>query len=596
MEELFDPVGTYRDQLKGECERVAAETFRKLVDQSGVDAAANHHVVSRVRRLERLLESLRRHSGWLKFWIALVIIACLAGGGYCYYGLPRHYHGENLLLYQISGIALAVILAIGAVVPLWKNHRETGRKISQAEETVSELKQQGWQQLEALNRLFTWQTVTDIIHEVLPLLNFDPYFSNGRLNQLRRQYGWSDDFNNDRSIESCQSGSINGNPFVLANALTTTMGTATYTGHLTIHWTERESYVDSKGNLRSRTVHRTQVLTATVVKPAPYYYYKRFLIFGSEAAPELSFSRRPTDLSELGNGWFARRRMKAAIRKLKAESLENGSFMMMSNEQFDAMFNALDRNNETQFRLLFTPVAQRQMMALLRDRKVGYGDDFCYTKSRKISLLMPEHLQALKVDADPDYFRSWNLDGMEKFFNAYVNDYFRALYFALAPILSIPLFQQYQSDAEIYKDVYDWRGSFWEYESMANSYDVSEFKHPQCITNSILKITGAHPQEDGSTELAVTAYGYRGVERVDYVSTCGGDGRCHNVPVHWIEYIPVEATSPLIVRESIEEQPSGDGGGQGNAAAEAWREFFTRWGGSQEAGRRIRRFIYAFRK
>jgi hypothetical protein len=45
------------------------------------------------------------------------------------------------------------------------------------------------------------------------------------------------------------------------------------------------------------------------------------------------------------------------------------------------------------------------------------------------------------------------------------------------------------------------------------------------------------------------------VERVDYISTFGGDGRFHNVPVYWLEYIPVQKQTIIEMRES-EEQPS----------------------------------------
>ena len=50
--------------------------------------------------------------------------------------------------------------------------------------------------------------------------------------------------------------------------------------------------------------------------------------------------------------------------------------------------------------------------------------------------------------------------------------------------------------------------------------------------------------------MSVTAYGFRGEDRTDYVSVLGGDGDYHDVPVHWVEYLPVERTSRMSVAES----------------------------------------------
>ena len=49
--------------------------------------------------------------------------------------------------------------------------------------------------------------------------------------------------------------------------------------------------------------------------------------------------------------------------------------------------------------------------------------------------------------------------------------------------------------------------------------------------------------------LLVPAHGFRGVNRVDYVSVHGGDGHRHDVPVEWIEYVPIQRTSEMYVSE-----------------------------------------------
>ncbi|HPT89782.1 MAG TPA: hypothetical protein PLY84_05325, partial [Bacilli bacterium] len=54
----------------------------------------------------------------------------------------------------------------------------------------------------------------------------------------------------------------------------------------------------------------------------------------------------------------------------------------------------------------------------------------------------------------------------------------------------------------------------------------------------------------------ITAYGYRTVARVDYVTKLGGDGKFHSIPVKWIEYIPVEKTSTIEIKHIKEEEMS----------------------------------------
>ena len=90
--------------------------------------------------------------------------------------------------------------------------------------------------------------------------------------------------------------------------------------------------------------------------------------------------------------------------------------------------------------------------------------------------------------------------------------------------------------------------AFWEHEAIANYYGDDHFKHPSCITQNILK-TRVVQRKDGECTVAVTAHGYEGVTRVDHESVLGGDGAWHDVPVEWIEYLPVEQTSNMYLSE-----------------------------------------------
>jgi len=222
----------------------------------------------------------------------------------------------------------------------------------------------------------------------------------------------------------------------------------------------------------------------------------------------------------------------------------------MSNHEFDAIFDATDRNHEVQFRLLFTPLAQQEMLKLLKDSQVGYGDDFAFNKTHMINVVEPAHMRHTDIGGEPEKFHAYELAQARSFFNGYHNDFFRSFYFGIAPLLAIPLYQQHRPHSDIYKDTYASKSCFWEHEAIANYHGEAEFKHPDCVTRSILKTASKH-ETDGSQTVRVTASGYSSVERVDYVSVRGGDGRSHQVPVHWSEYLDVQRASNMVVREKV---------------------------------------------
>jgi len=179
-----------------------------------------------------------------------------------------------------------------------------------------------------------------------------------------------------------------------------------------------------------------------------------------------------------------------AIKKLEKKSREIGEgsvFSVMSNREFDALFDATDRNHEVQFRLLFTPLAQQEMLKLLKDGQIGYGDDFTFIKKNMINILEPAHMRHTDIGGEPEKFHAYDLAQARLLFNSYHNEFFRSFYFGMAPLLSIPLYQQHRSHSDIYKDSYARQSCFWEHEAIANYHGESVFKHPNCVTRSILK-------------------------------------------------------------------------------------------------------------
>jgi len=442
-----------------------------------------------------------------------------------------------------------VLVSIFAPVIYWLNKviKDSHARLKDLEQACDVKRAEAWSQMAPLNRLFDWDIAAKLIKKTVACIEFDPYFSNGRMEDLQNKFGWSGELGNDHSIVVSHSGVLNGNPFILARTLSHWMGSKTYHGSLQISWTEQVR--GSNGKWHTEMRHET--LTASIERPFPEYENRTFIIYGNEAAPDLLFSRKPSPLSKLKDGFFDKMRKSHAIKKLEKKSREIGEgsvFSVMSNREFDALFDATDRNHEVQFRLLFTPLAQQEMLKLLKDGQIGYGDDFTFIKKNMINILEPAHMRHTDIGGEPEKFHAYDLAQARLLFNSYHNEFFRSFYFGMAPLLSIPLYQQHRSHSDIYKDSYARQSCFWEHEAIANYHGESVFKHPNCVTRSILK-TASKVESDGSQRVRVTASGYSSVERVEYVAVHGGDGRRHQVPVHWHEYQVVQNASDILLKE-----------------------------------------------
>lgn len=553
--EIHEPLREYAGKYKELFRKNAAEAFNDLVRQSGVDAAANKKTCRRIKSLKKRLDHISASLGKVRFLDGICIFLIVSGSLFFLFFLLHCFDPDipGDIYWGGAGIVTAVLALILKISVLNKKIAALQNVTEKLRKELNTEMAEACGQMAPLNRLYQWDTVSNIVMKSCPLFTIDKFFSSARMAELVQKFGLDQKPDKKSSVQFCHSGSINDNPFVLADIWNVAMGTKIYSGSLVITWQERVTYTDSEGRTRSRMETRVQTLTATVEKPCPEYFGKKVLVFGCGAAPDLNFSRSPSGLAGSENGLFSRLKMKWAIRDLVKRSNDmSTSFTIMSNHEFDAVFAALDRDNEKDFRLLFTPLAQQEMLKLLRDKKHGFGEDFIFRKKKKINFLYPGFIQAFDISARPSLFQHYDLEEAGKFFNHYCNEFFRRLYFSFAPLLAIPLYQQHEAPGDIFEEETLYYAASWEYESIANYYDRSTFKHPSCITDCILKTVPEH-NKDGTTTLSVTAHGFGGEERVDYVPVFGGDGRFHDVPVEWIKYYPLSHTSPLVLREVDED-------------------------------------------
>lgn len=536
LKDIYDPLTEYVNVFRDRFKEVAEATFAELAEEAQVDIEANHETCRQLYATEKILSSVKTRIGWWMAWCVLLWLV-VVGGIIAVFVLQQEL--ERHILTVIVVVLVAIVYLFMGVHPRLKVLKSERDGLAA---TVDQFKKEAWEQMSPLNRLYDWDVLTRMMSKTVPRLEFDPYFTTQRLADLKMVYNWDDSFNAERSVIYSHSGLINGNPFVICRTRKMEMGSKTYYGTKTITWTTRERGADGKYH----TVRHSEVLTASVTAPYPEYFEKTRLIYGNTAAPDLIFYRKQSGLAGK-EGSLSFKWKKRSLRK-KARNLTTADFAMMTNEEFEVAFNTSNRNNNQQFALLFTPLAQESMLKLLEDYEVGYGDDFDFEKHKMINTIIPNHMQELNLDMNPDQYRHFDYDKAKVDFYTVNARYFRAIYFSLAPLLCVPMYQQIRPQQEIYGHDMQRHSAFWEHEALANFWGQDHFKHPSCVTDCILKTTQTKGRGDNST-ITVYAHGYRSEQRLTYISKWGGDGRSHRVPVYWDEFLPVTGSGTIYMRE-----------------------------------------------
>ena len=140
-----------------------------------------------------------------------------------------------------------------------------------------------------------------------------------------------------------------------------------------------------------------------------------------------------------------------------------------------------------------------------------------------------------------------------KKFVDYCDIYCKQIYFALAPLVAVPLYQQHKTREYIYDGKFGHNITTAEAEAAANVHNWSFFKHPATRSLGIILKSKFVSTNGPVDECIITAHSFQGIDRVTYYSVYGGDGKYHQVPVHWVEYIPIQKDTPFAVGRAQED-------------------------------------------
>lgn len=562
LEYVFEPLDEYKNKYKQLHLDNVKKYFQKLVEDAKINIEENQETINQLQKKETEKNHINKEISKLNFYKGVLIFLIIIIFGIEFIILRDFFNGRFMWYYilmfigGVLGIIVFILLIRKNISPKIKSYKNITTKL---QSVIDDLTNQSWQQVQPLNDLIYQKYLDEdlgfkLCMQTLPLIKFDTVFERKRLEQFVQNYDYKPKNNKNRSKLYVRSGEINGNPFYISEDLVHHLGTKTYYGSITITW-EEEVYEDGE----YKTVTRSETLTASVTKPCPYYYHDKYLVYANDAAPDLCFSRTETDVEEMSEKEIERR-VSREIKNLEKKSqkaiAKGNNYTVMGHPEFEVLFGAQNRNNEVQFRLLFTPLARKQLLVLMKDKKYGYGDEFNFVKDHKINYLYPKHLKKFELTINPKYFWSNDYKEVENRFISYHVEMFRQIYFAFAPILAIPLYQQTKSQDFIYEEsTHNSNLSYYEHEYVANNMSINELIHPLSSTKNILK-TKIVKKNLESDIVEITAYGYRTVARVDYVTELGDDGEYHSIPVEWIEYIPVEKTSTIEIKHIKEEEMS----------------------------------------
>ncbi len=546
------PLNYYLYDAKERHRQNVEQCLNEFTAKANVDRAQNAKTVeeydkqvTKLNDLNKKVKKFKLTRGWCIFGIIAVfaIITILVGSS------------SMMPALQGALIAFSLILSIVGIVLLCKKIKKKLKEldgwISTHQAKANVLLQEAYAQVKPLNDAFTDDVSLRLFEKTLPCVTFDREFSEPRLLQLVEDYGYSTHVSGNESIADTLSGELNDRPFLYDRRIIHTMGTKSYYGSLQISWSEQTT--DKDGN--TVTVTKSETLTATVVKPYPEYYVSTRLYYGHEAIPALRFSRTYQHVEDKTEKAIERKVEKGErkLLRMQEKSLKKGGdFAQVENTEFEVLFNATDRNDELDFREMFTVQAQANILKLLL-YKDGYGDDFNFVKHDKLNIVESEHSHMRSLYPTAVAYRSHDITLIENAFKAENEEFFKAVYFDFAPILAIPAYQCPNPNA---KSVPLGERTQFNYETIANKL-YRDLSPADACTSIILKASSAERSANEET-FQVLAKAYKGIPRTDIVSVHGGDGYNHDVSVDWTEYIPVERTSTVrIVETETKDLPDG---------------------------------------
>lgn len=373
----------------------------------------------------------------------------------------------------------------------------------------------------SIRKFFPRDFFRKVSYASLPGFELFGYLSRHTEDQFRQAYSYFPVVGEQVGCRHVHVGVLNPNPFMARFSTSVTMQEKTYTGSKVIK-VKVPTYVNGK----RRIVNQNQIISASISKPAPVYQDHNHIFLCSNVARDLSFFRKESGLLSSFQDKYCN--------------------VDLINKDFNRVFINYRFDNQQQFRLLFTPLAQEQIAKSIKFiNSISHWIGF--EKRREIFSIRSDMLGQFRniISTDIAELSFNNFSEFRRRIVAMSDEAFKFLFLSMSPLLSIPILQRLKDQRAV--DALSLRGppsdSFLE----AMAYWIGEkyFKYPDSRTQNIFEAT-SRLRPDGSLDVLLAAHGFNTINRRSWGYTYA-NGKRHRVPIDWVEYKPVCKKTRFVV-------------------------------------------------
>lgn len=554
-ERLLEPI-KYYDSLRRQLSDALIASFDELKKKTNTDEKANEKFVKEYKENRKLSETAKSSSrlrGILFGFLTAIFIAAI------FYLVQTDAPIEFLgLTFQKTNLILPLSIVYLLLSLLFiKLISKFDTKASEHQDKADEAYEKAKASMENISTAFNSKVYLDVVKSLLPSLEFYsviPYDFYAYLSRISD--GRKSDFNegendilelyqkisNDPDVATIGVlfGTLEGKPFLFDRQIIFNMGSKTYSGTLTLPYTEY--YQDSDGNTETRTSYET--LFAYHSEPCPEYSLQTSTLYFTPSAPHLDFNREPFDSGNIGlESYVAKNARKLSRLEKKAIKDGDGS-IFLTDKEFEAIFNVKERNNDVEFRMMYTPYVINNTKELILSTE-GFGNKFSLYKRGPINMVRSDEIVYFENDLYPfeNYVFDYSFsDSKTRFIRGGVI-FFRSLYFSLAPLFVVRLNSDGDSMKtygntfspefikENYRDSKNAESLLYENISYVKPFGAS------FDVNTIAKATYKMNVDDVSV-FTINSYSFSSESKTAYIYTVGRHVR-GNVPVSYYEYFPI---------------------------------------------------------
>lgn len=310
-------------------------------------------------------------------------------------------------------------------------------------------------------------------------------------------------FPKDACLTTLLSGKIFNNPFIIYNFKDQLWGTHVYTGSVPITYTV---------HINGKAETRTEFAVATEALPEPYWNRETRLSYHFDKAEKLCFTNN--------------------ISKSEFKKWNKKNQLPLENNDFNKVFPTI-RNDETQFRVLFTPLAQENYVKLLKQH------DFVIVKDEQITTIQLPNNDNPYLDVTPNEAFNYNVQTWANNYADWVTKLIKDIGLLTLPIANIPLYTQFKTN--VVKDTEQDVASYFQVQdNLSHLFDILD-KWQDFDTDVVFHPISTKTTKIKSTEFSLTTvkcdYFYP-LHKVITKIGVAPSGRTAIVPINVIEYLP----------------------------------------------------------